>query len=206
MKHYLLDGRILMAQYDDLRSFFETHRIVGRKIANIRPACLDYLWHYIEDWDSAYTSDVGCGIETDGAVCLVFEDGDCCEVEFCGEGPIVLGFNTANWDKYPAYDGTVYALHTMFQRCLGHTITAVEFERSEKRMTFPCYRGLSMSEDDEGVDYIRFVLDDGTHLLMHGVVDWFCVDHCTADGENVCVPMKDLLDELNEKTCRYLLE
>ena len=57
-----------------------------------------------------------------------------------------------------------------------------------------------MSEDDEGVYVIRFVLDDGTYLLFRGSVDRFCIGHCTADDEDVYLPMADLLKEMNDES------
>lgn len=42
IKQLLSDGRTIMARCDDVRDFFDTHRIVGRQIADIRPFLMDY--------------------------------------------------------------------------------------------------------------------------------------------------------------------
>lgn len=199
MKHIMPDGRTLMARYDDLRAFFDTHPIVGQRIVDIRPADLFCGRFIIDDWDHTYASETMCHACTDDRICLVFESGDNCEVEFSGEGPILLGYNTADWEQYPVYDGATFSYRTLFQHCLGRTIMAVEFERSEQRMTFPCYFGIDMSEDDEGITTLRFELDDGTCLLMGGWVDWFEIVH-----SNKYVSMKELLDELTEEVRRDL--
>ena len=118
MKHLLPDGRTLMARYDDLREFFDRHAIVGRRIVDIRPADLFCGRYIIDDIDHAYQSETMCTACADNKICLVFEDGDHCEVEFRGEGPILLGFNTANFAEYPVYDGSTFSYRTLFQYVL----------------------------------------------------------------------------------------
>ena len=74
------------------------------------------------------------------------------------------------------------------------------------KMEFPSYCGIDMSEDDEGVRSIQWILDDGTYIEFEGSVDWFCVGHYTADGEDVYIPTADLLKEMNEESIFDMFE
>ena len=209
MKQRLPDGRTIMARYGDIRDFFDTHRIIGRQIADIRPFLMDYRVRFMDEFDDIEDAEqilMFTAIQTDGQVCIVFEDGDSCEVEIPGEAPVILGFNTAEWSQYPTYDGTCYSLHTMFRGIIGRTVVEVCILQSQRKMEFPSYRGVDMSEDDEGVWGVRWILDDGTYIQFHGSVDWFCVGHYTADGEDVYIPLAELLKEMDEQSIFEMFE
>lgn len=201
MKHFLDDGRVLVASYNDIRQFFDDYHIVGRTISDLRSAENDYMIKNLEDFDidelNRWTTE--SGIETDGQIAILFADGDNIEIEFSGDGPILLGFNTANLSKYPAYDGTCYTLATLFQHCLGKTISNVLFEKSNHRMEFPAYRGIDMSADDEGIREIRLILEDGSYLKAFGGWDFYYFSHINSDGEELRVPYIELIEELNPK-------
>ncbi len=204
MKHKMPDGRELMAAITDIEGFFREHSIVGRVIADMRPSELDYIIGNLCDMENIYETACSCGIETDGCICIIFDDGDSMEAEFSGSGPVLLGFNTADLPRYPEPNGDIYAVRTMFGGCIGRRIVSIELEVSGSMM-FPCYRGMDMSEDDDGVYRIKFLLDDGTTLALQGWIDYFQIEHLDSNGELVYVPMKRLLDELDEQHLeRYL--
>lgn len=205
MKHVLDDGRVLVAAYTDLQSFFEKNRIVGRVISDIRAAASDYMICNLDDIEIYSMGRVECAINTDSQVCIIFQDGNSMEIEFSGDGPIVLGFNTADFSKYPVADGTCYSLRTMFQYCIGYEITNVAFDKSDKRMRFPLYRGIDMSEDDDGVKEIRIQLRGGTTLVASGNDDFFEFRHTMDFGGLVTVPLAKLINELNNETRRAIV-
>lgn len=205
MKHVLEDGRELVASYDDVQDFFDGNKIIGRVIKDIRPAALDYMIQNLSEIDDIWNRRTECGIQTDDRICIIFSDGDSIEIEFSGDGPILLGFNTANFDQYPNPDGSCYTLHTMFQYCLGYEIMNVSFDRSDKRMIFPAYRGIDMSGDDDGIKEIRFNLRGGTSLIASGIIDYFYFEYTMDFGGSVRVPMKELLAELNTETLKEQL-
>lgn len=209
MKQLMADGRTIMARYGDIRDFFDTHRIVGRQIADIRPFLIDYRVRFMDEFDDIEDAEqmlMFTAIQTDGQVCIVFEDGDSCEVEIPGEAPIILGLNTVDWSQYPVYDGSCYSLRTMFRGIVGRTVTEVRIMQTDSRMEFPSYCGIDMSEDDEGVRSIQWVLDDGTYIEFEGSVDWFCVGHYTADGGDVYIPLAELLKEMDEQSIFEMFE
>ena len=199
MKHTLEDGRILMASYDDIREFFDEYHIAGRTIRDLRSSENDYMIRNLEDFEieklEQWTTE--SAIETDGQIAILFTDGDNLEIEFSGDGPILLGFNTADLSKYPEYDGRCYRLATLFQHCIGRTITKIFFERSDRRMEFPAYCGIDMSADNEGIQEIRLILNDGSYLKAFDHIDWFDFAHMNVNGEEFRVPYTELLKELN---------
>ena len=206
MKHLFPDGRELMVRYDDIKDFFDKNRIIGRTIANIKPTAFDYIIRDIGDIDNVYELDTESAIDTDGQICLIFEDDDNLEIEFSGDGPILLGFNTADFEKYPKANGNCYTLRTLFKHCLGHKVVDIVFERSDHRMLFPAYRGIDMSAYDEGIDDIKIVLDDGSYLLARGSIDYFNFEHHSQDGNELRVPFKELLSELTEETLSWIFD
>ena len=203
MKHILPDGRELMARYADIRKFFDQHAIVGREIADIRPSKLDYMIRNLGDIENICDQQAECGIETAGTICIIFADGDNIEIEFCGDGPLLIGFNTADYDRYPKYDGSCYTLHTLFGHALGRKIVSDVIIRSEHHMLFSEHCGNDMCEDNEGVEEIFLCLDDGTILGAEGHFDWLTFCHFSSDSD-VYVPYRDLLAELNEQTLRKI--
>lgn len=200
MKHILEDCRELVASHADIQDFFYCHNIIGRTIADIRPAAFDYMIQNICDIDDVWNQSIESGIETDSQICIIFADGEHMEIKFSGEGPVILGFNTADFSKYPSPDGTCYSLHTLFQHCLGCKIINISFETSDDRMRFPVYRGIDMSLDDEGIKEICFHLCNRTALVASGSFDWFSVEHIADSGDSVKIPFRELLSELNKDT------
>ena len=145
MKHKLSDNRWLMASYNDISSFFEENKIVGKVIKDILPFKLDYRISNLEDIENIFSVSANSSISTDGQICLIFNDGTSLEVEFSGEGPLILGYNTADFTSYPDYDGSCYTLKTMFRHCINKTIERIDFEKTNTAMMFPCYKGINIS-------------------------------------------------------------
>lgn len=206
MKHSLPDGRELMVRYDDIKNFFDKNRIIGRTITDIKPAAFDYIIRNIGDIDNVYEADTESAVDTDGQICLIFEDGDDLEIEFSGDGPILLGFNTADFEKYPKPNGNCYTLRTLFKYCLGHKIVDIVFERSDHKMLFPTYCGIDTSAYDEGIDNIKIILDDGSYLLARGSIDYYNFEHHSQSGNELSIPFKELLGELNEETLSWIFD
>lgn len=197
----LEDGRIVMSTYEDIKHFFDANRIVGRKIVSIEPECLDYLIRNIEDfYPFEKEMNVSCGIETAGFISLVFEDGFTAEIEIPGEAPVILGTNGFPKDHYPENNGKAYLLKTMFRECIGKTIAEVKFEKTDHKMIFPIYKGIDMSDYDEGINEIRIILEDNSQLVLYGWEDFFEVDYRNAEDEEFQIGLRELLSELNEET------
>ena len=187
------NGRYLMAKEKDILAFFEQHKIVGKTITGIYPDHMDYG---ISNWDELLeeNEDIShwtttCGIQTDGFIFLELDFGDWLEIHFSGSGgPVVL--HMASGDRpYPRIPADLFSLNTLFRGCRGKKIVKVIVDRNKERMLFPCFCGIDMSEEDEGVWQIRLVLEDGSQLAFNGSVDWSCVDYLDADGALKTVPM-----------------
>ena len=200
MGHILPDGRTIMAAYQDIVDFLEHNRIIGRIITDIRAKELDYIIRNMKDIDDICLGIACCGIETDGQVCLLFADGDHMEIDVPGDGPIILGMNTACFDQYAVHDGTCYSVKTLFQHCIGHKIMDIDVRRSKSPMEFPRYCGIDMSAEDEGVKEISFILDDSSRLNARGSIDYFQFSHDASKHEMKYVPFSELLSELNMET------
>lgn len=204
--HKLDDGRMLMAAYDDIKRFFEENNIIGKTIKNIVPARYDYIIQNIEDIEDFLHKEVDSVIDTDGQVCLVFDDGSNFEIEFNGDGPVILGYNAANFDDYEQYDGRCYKLSTLFQHCIGRSIAGVHFEKTDTKMMFPSYCGIDLSEEDDGVNQIRIDLNDGTALVASGSLDWFTFEHISDIDDYPEVGIPELISELNQEAYEFYFE
>lgn len=197
------DGRNVIASYDDLLRFFEVNQIVGRKIKEIYPLCHDYM---IKDMGELYPFDVDfkvpCGIETDGFICLVFEDGEELLIEIPGEAPIILGISKSINKRKK--DGTCYSLNTMFGACIGKTISDIRFDRTNHRMLFPIYQDIDMSNQDEGINEMRIILEDNSQLVFYGWQDFFKVDYRNEEDEVNKIRFASLVSDLNmESKLKY---
>lgn len=126
-------------------------------------------------------------------------------MEISGSGPLILGYGTADFAKYPSYHGQIYRLKTLFRHCIGKKITEVKIDAGEDSMFFPCYCGIDMSQEDEGVYGLRFLLDDGSTLSFAGEWDFFSVEHTDSKGEIREVPFSVLLWELDPETREQML-
>ena len=197
MSYILPDGKELMARYDDILSFFEKHNIVGRNIADIRPAALDYQISNLDDIENIINLRTECAIDTDEPVCFIFEDGDTMEIEFSGDGPIILGFNTADLSSYPQYDGHCYHLATLFDHTIGAGIVSVEVEKAEHKMLFPSYCGHDMSQEDEGVTEIRLYLGGGKYFAASGWQDFFRFECHLPDGRMDEIEYRKLFSDMS---------
>lgn len=206
MKHQLPDGRWLMASYEDLYSFFQENIIAGKIIRDIRPFALDYCIRNLDDVEDILNTETECAIGTDHQICMLFTDNTTLEVEFSGDGPIILGYNTADLTAYPQYDGSCYTLGTMFRHCIGKRITEIFFRKTGCRMLFPCYRGIDMSEDDDGVKQLCFFLEDGSYLVAEGNIDYFDFSHKVSSQEYKTLPTVDLLRELDPKQFPFICD
>lgn len=200
MSYQLADGREVTARYDDVVSFFEKHCIAGREIADVRAAELNYLIQTLDEIENVMERSTECGIDTDDSICFVFKDGDSMEMQFCGDGPILLGFNTADLKSYPTYEGQFYRLSTVFFRAIGAEIVRIEAERHLHRMLFPSFRGIDLSQEEEVVTEIKLYLGDGSYLTASGWLDFFRLEHHLPDGRNSKVEYKKLLSDLNTET------
>ena len=198
--YILKDGRSLLASYDDLEKFFAENNIIGKIIEDIVPYCYDYMIRNIAEVDDFVNLRTQSAVDTDGRICLAFTDGSNLEIEFSGDGPIILGYNTANFEEYPKYDGSCYTLHTMFRFAIGHTIVGIHFEKTDKKMQFPEYYGMDMSKEDDGIKEIRIALNGGTTLMASGISDYFRFEHFMDFGGPVEVKYADLINELNKET------
>ena len=203
MKHILEDGRWLLASYNDIQEFFSLNNVVGKTIAEIRPYCLDYMIQNITEIDDFENNWTESSVDTDGKICILFEDKTNLEIEYSGEGPLLLGYNTADLNTYPVNDGSCYSLQTLFQYCIGYKIVGIHFEKSDHKMLFPAYRGIDMSADDDGINEIRFALCGGTTLMASGSGDYFSFKHFMDFGGLVYVRISDLISELNEATYEH---
>ena len=206
MKHQLPDGRWLMASYEDLYSFFQENKITGKTIRDIRPFALDYCIRNLDDVEDILNTETQCTVGTDHQICMLFTDNTTLEVEFSGDGPIILGYNTADLSAYPQYNGSCYSLRTIFQHCIEKKIVKIVFEKTGGLMLFPCYRGIDMSEDDDGVKQLCFYLEDGSYLLAEGNLDYFGFSHKSLPQEYKTVPTGDLLRELDPRQFPFLRE
>lgn len=198
--HKLKDERMLMASYADIERFFSENSIIGKTIEDIVPYRYDYMIQNFGDIEDFINIRTRSAIDTDGHVCILFDDGSNFEIEFCGDGPVIMGYNTADFDSYPEFDGSCYKLSTLFQYCLGHTIVGIHFEKTDKKMCFPSYCGIDMSGEDDGIKEIRFALNGGTTLMASGSLDRFSFEHFMDFGGRVEVKVAELISELNEET------
>ena len=204
MKHQLPDGRWLMASYEELYAFFQENKIIGKVIRDIRPFALNYCIGNLDEVEEVLNTKTQCAIRTDEQICIVFTDNTTLEVEFSGDGPIILGYNTAELSAYPQYNGSCYTLSTMFRHCIGKKITEIVFEKTVGRMLFPRYRGIDMSGDDDGVKQLCFFLDDGSYLLAEGNIDYFAFCHKVSPQEHKIVATGALLRELDPKQFPFI--
>ena len=206
MSYLLDDGRQLMASYQDIAEFFNKNHMIGKKIVDIQAQALDYMICNLSDIENIEKLDTKSSISTDHQICLRFDDGDHFEIEIPGDAPLILGYNTADFARYPVNHGTCYTLRTLFMHCLGRCVTEIVFEKSAHKMFFPAYRGIDMSKEDDGVKEIKLVLDDGSFLLATGNCDFFYFTHYAPDGNEKRVPFADLLTELSDEVKRDIFD
>lgn len=194
----LNDGRWLMARKDDIFSFIRQHEIIGKEIVSILPSELDYsinnLYEVMAEQEDIMAGTCECGINTDGTLCLLFADGSSMEIIIPGESPVILGYNTAKLDKYPKGRPGLFSLNTMFQHCRLKRIKDVLVDYHGRPLLFPCFMGIDMSQESDGVWRIRLILDDDTALAFSGHFDFGHVDHMRADGTWMRIPTWQLLD------------
>ena len=193
-----------MASYEDLYSFFQENRIIGKTIREILPFALDYCIRNLDEIEDILNANTQCAIGTDDQICILFTDNTTLEVEFSGDGPIILGYNTAKLSAYPQYNGSCYTLRTMFQHCIGKRIIEIVFEKTDSRMLFPCYMGIDMSGNDDGVKQLRFYLEDGSYLLAEGNIDYFDFSHKVSPQEYKAVATEALLRELDSNQFSFI--
>lgn len=138
---------------------------------------------------------------TDGFVCLKLDDGHSVEKLFSGERPAVLGYDSYEPIQIPM-PGYYYHLRNILGGCIGKRITGIVFGFTEKEMLFPCYCGIDMSKDYDGVCAIRLVLEDGSILEFSGWIDYSSCVFLKPDGEPYDVRMKDLLADMTDEEYR----
>lgn len=59
-------------------------------------------------------------------------------------------------------------------------------------MLFPCYCGIDMSKEDEGIKNISVVLEDGSYLNFEGQEDFFNIEHFKEDGTCLMIDVDQL--------------
>lgn len=188
----MADGRYLMARKADMLTFFDQHHIVGRTITGIFPGEMDYGFSAMDDdAELEYPASVmfPCGIQTDGIISVEFNDWDQLEIAFTGAGPVILNMVPADRTSNPKIPCDLYSLNTMFHNCLQKKITEVIIDQDDRKMMFPCYNGIDMSAEDEGIWRIRLILEDGNCLAFSGSVDWGELELLDRDGEPMEVPV-----------------
>ena len=213
------NGMELMAAYDDISDFFRRNNVIGKRIYDIRCTDTDYMIHNLSDFEEEQLLgwSIRSAVDTDGIVALLFEDGGDLEIRYNGEGPVMLGFGLRDRLEWDPYDGEQYRFSTLFQHCIGRRIAGIKFERSNRRMRFSTCRDgfdpvtgepvyIDMAADDEGVDRIGLVLEDGTRLEASGNIDWFSLVHYDSSGEECRVPCEELLKDLTPERRRRLFE
>jgi len=77
----------------------------------------------------------------------------------------------------------------LFHDCRDKRITDIIVDHNSGKMWFPCFSGVDMSPEDEGVWRVRLILEDGSCLAFYGSVDWSCVGYLDELGEPKRVPM-----------------
>lgn len=189
----LHDGRRLMANKAEIMAFMEKHHIVGSTIVGIYPQEMDYgigNWdELMEEWGGFPPGDSPCSITTDGSIFLEMDNGEWLEIEFSGDGPVILNM-VPKGRPYPEIPDHLFALNTVFHQCRGKQIVDVKVDvRSEHNgMMFPCYRGIDMSAEYDGMWRIRLVLEDGNSLAFSGWIDFFNFELRDKNDETVFVP------------------
>lgn len=193
----LNDGSFLIAREKDILEFFTHNQIVDRTITGIFPKEMNYG---ISNWDdlleeiddiSAYTN--VCAIQTDDFVFLELDYGKWLAIQFSGAGgPVIL--NIVSGDRpYPKIPADLFSLNTMFHGCRDKKIVEVAVDQDDDQMLFPCFCGIDMSGEDEGVWQIRLILEDRSQLAFNGSFDWSCMEYLDASGKPETVPISWLL-------------
>lgn len=190
MSFVLDDGRYLMATWSDIHTFFETNDVRGKIIKSIVPSECDYAINNWEEIESSNITKIHCSTSTDGYVSIVFEDDSSVEIEIPGSAPIILGTNNRPNDKRT--NSAEYSMDQLFSNAIGKRVVNVEFEKTSKKMIFPCYCGIDMSKEDEGINKIKVVLEDGSYLYFEGQGDFFNIKHFNADGTSVMISVDKL--------------
>ena len=188
----MTDGRYLMARKADLLAFFDQHHIVGKTITGIFPEDMDYGFSTMDDNEELeYPTSVmfPCSIQTDGIISVELNYGDRLEIAFSGEGPIILNMVPAEKTSSSKIPCDLYSLNTMFHACRQKKIIEIVIDQAGRKMMFPCYSGIDMSAEDEGVWRIRLKLDDETYLAFSGSVDWGQLELLDKNGEAVEIPL-----------------
>lgn len=197
----LNNDRYLMAKENDILAFFSQNQIVGKIITGIYPEMMDYgisnLDEVLEELEDISACTHECGIQTDGDVFLELDYSSRLAVQFSGSGgPVILGVVSGN-SPCPQISEDLFSLNTLFRDCRGKKITDIIVDRNNGRMLFPCFCGVDMRGEDEGVWRIRLMLEDGSCLALFGSVDWSCVEHLDARGELMTIPLSRLISGCN---------
>ena len=202
MKHILDDGRILVASEKDIIEFFEEHPVVGAKIFTLDCTEKDIMIQNLEVIDNIMNREAECAINTDGAIRFWLSNGEMISIEFSGDGPIVLGtFTREQFEKGEReYNGNCYRLDMLFRFCIDQEITGIELVKKDSKMEFPCYRGIDMSDDDEGIKEIKLKLGNIEYLGIGGSGDFSWFGHFTRNGIHETIHYKELLAQLNDET------
>ncbi len=199
MRYQLDTNKYVMISCQDVHWFFSTYKIEQRRIADIRPTCLDYMIRNLDEVEDPFGSSYQCGISTDGEIAIIFEDGDLLEIEIVGEGAIVLGFNSLRTSDLPVYTGHIYKLSTMFCGCIGKLISTVEFETAMGIPLFPQYHDIDFSNENNHVTSIKLRLEDRSYLDFSGCGDFYVINYAGPDNKLMEISGIDLLSDLSNE-------
>lgn len=201
MKHTFPNNRTLMISSADIFDYFNSHSIIGRTIIDILTSEYDYRIGNFDDLVDEMDMNIAVtesSIVTDGYVCLKLDDGHSVEIQFSGEGPVVLGYDSYEPIESPM-PGYYYHLRTMFAGCLGKRIVGIVFGFTDKEMQFPCYCGIDMSADYDEVCSICLVLDDNSILEFSGWIDYSSCVLLKPNGEPYDVKITVLLSDMTDE-------
>ena len=191
------DGRRLMANKADIMEFMEQHNIVGRTICGVYPELMDYgigNWdELMDEWGGVPQGSGPVCFNTDGSVFIAMQNDEWLEIEFSGEGPVILNMLPPMLPygrPAPKVPVDLFSLNTVFQQCYRKKIVDIQVDvrTDHDGMMFPCYRGIDMSSEYDGMWRIRLVLEDGNCLAFYGNFDFFGFELKDENGTTVYVP------------------
>lgn len=118
----------------DILNYFNSHLIIGRAITDVLLSEYDYRIGNFDDLVDEIDMNIvviDSSIVTDGFVCLKQDDGHSVEINFSGEGPVVLGYDLHKPIDEPM-PGYYYCFSIMFAGCIGKRIVGMVFGFTDK--------------------------------------------------------------------------
>lgn len=163
------------SSFEAIYAFFETHKIIGRKISDIRCSSFDYIEKKIQEGNNSFEYQE-CAIETKGNICITFNAGDNLEIFGGDNNSISLAFNTASLNNYPESHNEIYSLNNIFQKVLGYQIVNIMLcDMTDHNLSFPLIKSISC--DNQQVSELYFFLRGGTYLKAGWSNNSFTFEH-----------------------------